>query len=185
MWSGVVSLACSRASAGSRPDSRCIAGGTAPDRQEGRHGPRLARALRQGSGQERWARQHRLSSKSVPGHTAHLARSGRRRRVALAARAWSPRAAAPPCRSAGARVRGSGTLFGGAQATQQRIKVSPGEAPGEGDRGLLIAALELASGHRPGSSPVPGMRLSSGRSWRTMRRTSACATSGSLPASSR
>ena len=28
------------------------------------------------------------------------------------------------------------------QAIQQPIKVGPGEAPGEGDRGLLIAALE-------------------------------------------
>jgi hypothetical protein len=37
---------------------------------------------------------------------------------------------------------GSGTPFGDAQAAQQPLQVSAGEAPSERDRGLLVAVLE-------------------------------------------
>jgi hypothetical protein len=70
-----------------------------------------------------------------------LARSGRRHRV-------TPQRAlgrlGQQCRPAGpSRLgSGSGTPLGGAQAAQQPLQVSPGEAPGERDRGLLVAELE-------------------------------------------
>jgi hypothetical protein len=76
-----------------------------------------------------------LSSKPAPGHTAP----------------WPglvDGVASPPQRALGRLGQqrlgscGSGTPLGGAQATQQPLQVSRGEAPGERDRGLLVAALE-------------------------------------------